>query len=118
MKRLDDDSALHELLADNDEALLESFVDDRASVPHGRLLEKLALQTKRVLVHPVFFGSALTGAGVDAVMTGIAELLPSSAGDPDAAPSASVFKIERAPERREGRLRADALRARSAHATG
>jgi ribosomal protection tetracycline resistance protein len=28
-----------------------------------------------VLVHPVFFGSALTGAGVDAVMTGIAELL-------------------------------------------
>ena len=48
-------------------------------------------------MHPVFFGSALTGAGVDAVMTGIAELLPSSTGDPDAAPSASVFKIERAP---------------------
>jgi ribosomal protection tetracycline resistance protein len=45
----------------------------------------------------VFFGSALTGAGVDAVMTGIAELLPFSTGDPDAAPGASVFKIERAP---------------------
>ena len=97
VKPLVDDSALHEVLAENDEALLESFVDDGSSVPQGRLLEELASQTQRVLVHPVFFGSALTGAGVDAVMTGIAELLPSSTGDPDAAPSASVFKIERAP---------------------
>jgi ribosomal protection tetracycline resistance protein len=92
-----DDSALHEALAENDEALLESFVDDGSSVPQCRLFEELASQTQRVLVHPVFFGSALTGAGVDAVMTGIAELLPSSSGEPDAAPSASVFKIERAP---------------------
>ncbi len=91
-----DDSALHEVLAENDEALLESFVDDGSSVPQGRLLEELASQTQRVLVHPVYFGSALTGAGVDAVMAGIAELLPSSTGDPEAASSASVFKIERA----------------------
>ena len=92
-----DDAALHEALAENDEALLESFVEDGSSVPHSRLLEGLASQTRRVLVHPVFFGSALTGAGVDAVMTGIAELLPSSTGDLDAAPAASVFKTERAP---------------------
>jgi len=92
-----DDPALHEVLAENDEALLESFVDDGSSVPHARLLDELAAQTRRVLVHPVFFGSALTGAGVDAVMTGIASLLPTSSGDPEAAPSASVFKIERAP---------------------
>ena len=97
VKPLVDDSALHELLAENDEALLESFVDDESDVSQRRLLLELASQTRRVLVHPVFFGSALTGAGVDAVMTGIAKLLPSSTGDPDAAPSASVFKIERAP---------------------
>ena len=97
VKPVADRSALHEVLAENDEALLESFVDDGSSVPQGRLLEELASQTQRVLVHPVYFGSALTGAGVDAVMAGIAELLPSSTGDPDAAPSASVFKIERAP---------------------
>ncbi len=97
VKPLVDDSALHELLAENDEALLESFVDDESNVSQGRLFLELASQTRRVLVHPVFFGSALTGAGIDAVMTGIAELLPSSTGDPDAAPSASVFKIERAP---------------------
>jgi ribosomal protection tetracycline resistance protein len=92
-----DPSALHEALAENDEALLEAFVEDGSRVPQRRLLEELASQTRRVLVHPVFFGSALTGAGVDAVMTGIAELLPSSTGDQDAAPAASVFKIERAP---------------------
>jgi len=97
VKRLVDDSAIHEVLAENDDALLESFVDDGMSVPEGGLLVELASQTQRVLVHPVFFGSALTGAGVEAVMTGIAELLPSSTGDPDAPPSASVFKIERAP---------------------
>jgi ribosomal protection tetracycline resistance protein len=97
VERLVDNSALHEALAENNDALLESFVDDGTSVPEGRLREELASQTQRVLVHPVFFGSALTGAGVDAVMTGIAELLPSSTGHPDAPPSASVFKIERAP---------------------
>jgi ribosomal protection tetracycline resistance protein len=93
-----DDAALHEALAENDEALLESFVDDGSSVPQSRLLEELASQTKRVLVHPVFFGSALTGAGVEAVMSGIAELLPASSGDADASLSASVFKIERTPK--------------------
>ena len=96
VKRGVDDSTLHELLAENDEALLESFVDDDSGVSQSRLLEELASQTHRVLVHPVYFGSALMGAGIDAVMTGIAEFLPSSTGDPDATPSASVFKIERA----------------------
>ena len=32
---------------------------------------------------PVFFGSAITGAGVDALMAGIAELLPGGEGDAD-----------------------------------
>ena len=97
VKPVVDDSALHEVLAENDEALLESFVNDGSSVPQTRLLEELASQTQRMLVHPVFFGSALTGAGVEPLMAGIAELLPSAAGDPDAPPSAAVFKIERAP---------------------
>jgi ribosomal protection tetracycline resistance protein len=48
-------------------------------------------------LHPVFFGSALTGAGVNDVMTGIAQLLPSRADDGGGALSARVFKIERGP---------------------
>ena len=48
-------------------------------------------------MHPVFFGSALTGAGVDALIGGIAELLPAAAGDADGPVSGTVFKIERGP---------------------
>ena len=109
VKPLADASALHELLAENDEALLESFVDDESNVSQGRLLLELASQTRRVLVHPVFFGSALTGAGVDAVMTGIAELLPSSTGDPDAARLGLRLQDRASAQRREGRLRPDVL---------
>jgi ribosomal protection tetracycline resistance protein len=54
-----------------------------------------ANQTKAALVHPVFFGSARTGDGVDALMSGIAELLPAAEGDVDGPPSGTVFKVER-----------------------
>jgi ribosomal protection tetracycline resistance protein len=56
---------------------------------------ELTAQTRHALVHPVLFGSALTGAGVEALMKGIAELLPSTEGDGDGPASATVFKVER-----------------------
>ena len=88
---------LVELLAERDADLLAAFVEDESSITNRRLREELAGQTKRALVHPVLFGSARTGAGVDDLTTAIAELLPTSAGDPDGALAASVFKIERGP---------------------
>ena len=48
-------------------------------------------------MHPVFFGSAITGAGVEALIEGIAELLPAAEGDVDGPVSGAVFKVERAP---------------------
>ena len=60
-----------------------------------RLERELGAQTGRVLVHPVFFGSAITGAGVDALMHGIARLLPAAEGDVEGELSGTVFKIER-----------------------
>ena len=45
----------------------------------------------------MFFGSAITGAGVDALMAGITELLPAAEGDPDGPRPGTVFKIERGP---------------------
>ena len=89
-------SRLAEVLAERDEAILDAYVDDE-SIPYARLREELALQTKRAIVHPVFFGSAITGAGVDALMAGIAELLPADEGDADGPASGTVFKIERGP---------------------
>ena len=89
--------AAAEVLADHDDALLAAYLDDETSVSPRELRSQLAAQTKRALVHPVFFGSAITGAGVDSLMAGIAELLPGAAGDGDGPVSASVFKIERGP---------------------
>jgi ribosomal protection tetracycline resistance protein len=85
------------VLAEHDEELLAAFVDEDTSIPGGRLLEALADQTRRALVHPVFFGSARTGEGVAPLMSGIAELLPASARDGEGPTSGSVFKIERGP---------------------
>jgi ribosomal protection tetracycline resistance protein len=96
----EDDAAftatLAEVLATSDDAILAAYVDG-AGVPYDRLREELAAQTQRALVHPVFAGAALTGAGVDAVMSGIARLLPAAEGDADGPVSGSVFKIDRGP---------------------
>jgi ribosomal protection tetracycline resistance protein len=90
-------ATLASALAERDDALLAAYVDDEANVSYSRLREELAAQTKRALVHPVFFGSALTGAGVDSLISGIAKLLPAAEGDVDGPVSGTVFKIERGP---------------------
>jgi ribosomal protection tetracycline resistance protein len=65
--------------------------------PFGPADDDLAARAKAGDLHPVYFGSALTGAGVDEVMGGIAQLLPAGTGDGDGPLSARVFKIERGP---------------------
>ena len=45
----------------------------------------------------MYFGSAITGAGVDALVTGIRDLLPRSRGACDGTPAGRVFKVERGP---------------------
>ena len=86
---------LTEMLADHDEALLAAYLTDDQGPAYQRLRAALAAQTASALVHPVFFGSAMTGAGVAALTSGVAELLPSAAGDPDGPPAGQIFKIER-----------------------
>jgi len=90
-------SRLVDLLSDHDHALLAAYIDDEATVSYRRLRGELAAQTGRALVHPVFFGSAITGAGVDELISGITELLPAAEGDVDGPVSGTVFKIERGP---------------------
>jgi len=90
-------SRLVELLADHDDALLAAYVEDETTVSHRQLRCQLAAQTRQALVHPVFFGSAITGAGVDPLLAGIEELLPAAEGDADGPVSGVVFKVERGP---------------------
>jgi ribosomal protection tetracycline resistance protein len=89
-------NGLIELLADHDEALLAQYVDG-GSISYGRLARELATQTGRAVVHPVFFGSAVTGAGLEFLISGITELLPAAEGDADGPVSGTVFKVERGP---------------------
>ena len=84
---LDDEThrlALSEVLAEHDEAILRAYVGDGTSLSGPRLREQLAVQTRRGLVHPVFFGSAAHGIGVDELLAGVTELLGGANGDPDA----------------------------------
>jgi ribosomal protection tetracycline resistance protein len=90
-------SRLLELLAERDSRLLADWVDDETSVSYSRLRAELAAQTGQTLVHPVFFGSAITGSGVDQLIGGIRELLPTIEADAQASPAGTVFKVDRGP---------------------
>jgi len=81
------------VLAEHDDELLTAYVEN--TVSYDLLRTALVAQTRQALVHPVYFGSAITGAGVDALITGIKELLPAAEGDPQGPLSGTVFKVER-----------------------
>jgi ribosomal protection tetracycline resistance protein len=88
---------LAEALAERSAALLAAYVENERGISAGRLRAELAAQTRDALVHPVFFGSAITGDGVPALMGALVDLLPVGTGGADGATSAQVFKIERGP---------------------
>jgi ribosomal protection tetracycline resistance protein len=88
-------SILADRLTSQDDELLAAYVSDESAVSYRRLRRALARQTRRGLVYPVFFGSAITGAGIDSLTAGIRELLPAGRGDERGPISGNVFKIER-----------------------
>jgi translation elongation factor EF-G len=79
-----------EPLADHDDLLLTTYLAERPMTAE-RVRGELAEQTRTGQVHPVFFGSAITGAGVAELTSGIVALLPTAGGDVDAEPWVSVF---------------------------
>ena len=63
----------------------------------GAADDDLAARARAGELQPVFFGSALTGAGVQEMMAGLTALLPACEDHGDGPLSARVFKIERGP---------------------
>ncbi|HZX02152.1 translation factor GTPase family protein [Kribbella sp.] len=91
-KAIVQEDTLLDVLAEHDDDLLQRYVD---GAPLG-LHDVLARQTRQVIVHPVYFGSAITGAGTDALADGIRDLLP-RAGTAAGPLDGTVFKVERGP---------------------
>ncbi|MFF5585968.1 GTP-binding protein [Streptomyces hygroscopicus] len=81
-----------EVLAETDDALLARVVD--GPLPSAEeVWAALAARTAEGLAHPVFFGSALSGQGVGALVEGVARLVPPAPGGPE--PRGTVFAVER-----------------------
>ncbi|HEY3013537.1 MAG TPA: translation factor GTPase family protein [Nocardioides sp.] len=81
-----------------DDRLLADWVEHPARVTPSRLATTLQDQVRAGLVQPVFFGSAISGAGVGDLADGIAELLRPAPADIAGPTSGVVFKVERQPE--------------------
>ncbi|HEY9293035.1 MAG TPA: GTP-binding protein, partial [Microlunatus sp.] len=79
-----------------DDQLLADYLA-AGDLPADRLRAALTAQTRTRQLHPVFFGSAVTGAGVPELMSGIGELLPAREPARTRA-GAVVFKIDRGPQ--------------------
>jgi ribosomal protection tetracycline resistance protein len=89
-------SNLAEALGVHDERILIRYIEDEGRLDCAELHDELKAQLQEGLVHPVFFGSARTGAGIRSLMSGISDLLPSTErGDPDRDTLGTVFEIER-----------------------
>jgi ribosomal protection tetracycline resistance protein len=84
-----------EALAEHDDDLLGRLVDGGGPAP-GEVDDLLVAQTGAALVHPVYFGSAMTGAGVAELVAGVARLLRPRPVT-DAGTTGLVFAVERAP---------------------
>ncbi|MFF7729378.1 tetracycline resistance ribosomal protection protein Otr(A) [Streptomyces sp. NPDC008001] len=87
--------AMAETLAEHDDALLAKLVDDRP-VTAPELRETLARQTAHGHVHPVYFGSALSGQGVADLAGGMVRYLPPArCAGPET--TGTVFAVDRGP---------------------
>ncbi|NIK56919.1 elongation factor G [Kribbella shirazensis] len=82
---------LGEILAERNDAFLERYLED-AELDHAA---ELRSQVARAEVHPVYFGSAMTGVGIPELIEGIRSWLPRASGSPDDELRARVFKVER-----------------------
>ncbi|MEV4260466.1 translation factor GTPase family protein [Kribbella sp. NPDC049584] len=86
-----DDEPLAELLAERNDDFLERYLSGDALDLAGELRRQVA----KAWVHPVYFGSAMTGVGVPEVIEGIRSWLPRATGSPQNPLQARVFKVDR-----------------------
>jgi ribosomal protection tetracycline resistance protein len=80
-----------DLLTDQDDRLLSDYVDG------GRIDigQSIARQTAAAALHPLYFGSAITGAGIAQLAAGMQRYLPTGSAADQGPVRGQIFKIER-----------------------
>ncbi|MFL1380201.1 MULTISPECIES: GTP-binding protein [unclassified Nocardiopsis] len=91
--------AVAEALAAHDEDLLGRLVEERPLPPAKELEARLADRVGRAQVHPVLFGSAITGAGTAELVAALTGLLPAARDTGGPEPHGTVFSVEATGER-------------------
>jgi ribosomal protection tetracycline resistance protein len=82
-------------LAEHDDALLDAWVTQGRLPGADQLWAALTQLTRNGQVHPVLFGSAITGAGVADVIEVVTALFAVETADPASPAAGQLFKVER-----------------------
>jgi ribosomal protection tetracycline resistance protein len=86
---------LGDLLAESSERVIEEFERGGGELSAAFLAAELRAQVAAGAIVPVYFGSAITGAGVTELLAGLAEWLPPADEATDALLGGTIFKIAR-----------------------
>jgi ribosomal protection tetracycline resistance protein len=89
--RLNDEEAFESII-DLDDSLVEKWAEGQ-QIPSSTLVSTLRRQVRESQKFPVVFGSAITGAGIDALKWVLVELLPTPQ-DASGVPSGVVFAVD------------------------
>lgn len=84
-----------DLLAETNERVIEEFDRTGGDLSAAFLEAELRAEIAASNIVPVFFGSAITGAGVPELLAGVEEWLPTAAEAGNAPVAGTVFKIAR-----------------------
>ncbi|GAU67020.1 putative tetracycline resistance protein [Streptomyces sp. NBRC 110611] len=87
---------LAEAVAEVDEGILARLVDGPPPTA-DQLRTALAARTAEGALHPVYFGSALGGEGVGALIDGMVRLIPPAPPGPGPEPRGTVFAVHQPP---------------------
>ncbi|CAA9540928.1 MAG: Ribosome protection-type tetracycline resistance related proteins [uncultured Thermomicrobiales bacterium] len=86
-----------DLLSLRSDAFVADYLRSGGPPPRRRVEREIARQARRGDIVPVFFGSAITGAGIAPLLPAITRYLPLARGDRESEPSGIIFKIQRQP---------------------
>lgn len=85
---------LLEATAEADDEVMERYVIGETVAP-DELRERFGRLSRKAAIHPVLYGVALKGIGIEPLMDAVVHYLPAPSGNPDGDLSGVVFKVER-----------------------